>query len=304
MSERVPVPVPATLDGERIDRAVALLTGWSRADVQELLARDAIVVDGRPVGKSHRLVAGTVIELLDEPAVDAPPAGDPDVAVDVRYADDDAIVIAKPAGLVVHSGAGHPDGTLVNGLLARYPEIASVGDETRPGIVHRLDRDTSGLMVVARSQRAYDSLVEQIAMHTTERRYVALAWGTMSSPRGVIDAPIGRSTARRTRMAVRESGKAARTEYEVRTAYVDPECALLDCRLETGRTHQIRVHLSAIGHPIVGDATYGGARDSIRLDRPFLHAADLEFDQPSTGERLSFDDPLPAELAAVLELLA
>jgi 23S rRNA pseudouridine1911/1915/1917 synthase len=297
------IPVPPTLEGERVDRAVALLTGWSRADVQALLARDAIVIDGRPVGKSHRLVVGTVIELLDVPAVGARPEGDAGVAVDVRYADDDVIVLAKPAGLVVHSGAGHTDGTLVNGLLARFPEIASVGDELRPGIVHRLDRDTSGLLVAARSARAYESLVQQISTRTVERRYVALAWGALSSPRGVIDAPIGRSTARRTRMAVRESGKAARTEYEVRIAYDEPVCALLDCRLETGRTHQIRVHLSAIGHPIVGDATYGGARETIELDRPFLHAALLAFDQPTTGERLTFDDPLPPELAAVLRTL-
>jgi 23S rRNA pseudouridine1911/1915/1917 synthase len=299
-----PIPVPPTLDGERIDRAVALLTGWSRADVQVLLARDAIVVDGRPVGKSHRLVVGTVIEVLDDPAVDMPPVGDAMVAVDVRYADDDVVVIAKPAGLVVHSGAGHADGTLVNGLLARYPEMAVVGDPLRPGIVHRLDRDTSGLLVVARTPHAYEHLVHEISARRVERRYVALAWGALSSPRGVIDAPIGRSTARRTRMAVRETGKEARTEYEVRTAFHTPVCALLDCRLETGRTHQIRVHLSAIGHPIVGDATYGGARETIKLDRPFLHAARLAFDQPATGERLEFDDPLPAELAKVLDRLA
>ena len=301
MSE--PIVVPPTLDGERVDRAIALITGWSRADVQALLARDAIEVDGGPVGKSHKLSEGAVIELLAEPAIGAPPVGDESIAVDVRYADDDVIVISKPPGLVVHSGAGHADGTLVNGLLARFPEIVVVGDELRPGIVHRLDRDTSGLMVVARSPLAYDSLVEQISTRTVERRYVALAWGALSSPRGVIDAPIGRSTARRTRMAVRETGKAARTEYEVRVAYHDPVCALLDCRLETGRTHQIRVHLSAIGHPIVGDATYGGSREAIPLDRPFLHAAKLEFDQPSTGERLRFEDPLPPELAAILERL-
>jgi 23S rRNA pseudouridine1911/1915/1917 synthase len=136
-----------------------------------------------------------------------------------------------------------------------------------------------------------------------DRRYVALVWGTMESPRGIVDAPIGRSTARRTRMAVRESGKAARTAYEVRTRFAEPVCAVLDCRLETGRTHQIRVHLSAIGHPIVGDATYGGARDAIRLDRPFLHASELAFDQPASGERLAFTDPLPPELAAVLDRL-
>lgn len=292
--------VPGVLAGERVDRAVALLTGWSRADVQVLLARAAIVIDGHAVSKSHKLVEGSVIEVLEEPAVGAPPEPDPDVAIDVRYADDDVIVVVKPDGLVVHPGAGHPDGTLVNGVLARFPDVASIGDPYRPGIVHRLDRDTSGLLVVARSPRAYDSLIEQISTRSVDRRYVALVWGALSSPRGVIDAPIGRSTARRTRMAVRESGKTARTEYEVRTTYVDPECSLLDCRLETGRTHQIRVHLSAIGHPVVGDATYGGSRVSITLDRPFLHAAHLAFDHPVTGERLAFDDPLPPELEAVL----
>jgi 23S rRNA pseudouridine1911/1915/1917 synthase len=297
------IAVPATLEGERVDRAVALLTGWSRADVQALLARDAIVIDGRPVGKSHRLVVGTVIEVLEGPAAAAVPEGDAGIVVDVRYTDDDVIVVAKPAGLVMHAGAGHPDGTLVNGLLARFPEIASVGDELRPGIVHRLDRDTSGLLVAAKSAHAYDSLVGQLATRRVERRYVALVWGALSSPRGVIDAPIGRSTARRTRMAVRASGKEARTEYEVRHTYDQPVCSLLDCRLETGRTHQIRVHLAAIGHPIVGDATYGGARETINLDRPFLHAGWLAFDQPTNGERLSFTDPLPAELADVLDTL-
>jgi 23S rRNA pseudouridine1911/1915/1917 synthase len=295
-----PLVVPAVLAGERVDRAVALLTGWSRADVQELLGRAAIVIDGEAVSKSHKLVEGTVIEVLEEPAVGAPPEADASVAIDVRYADDDVIVVAKPDGLVVHPGAGHAHGTMVNGLLAQFPDLAAIGDPYRPGIVHRLDRDTSGLLVVARSARAYDSLVEQISSRTVDRRYVALVWGHLSSPRGIIDAPIGRSTARRTRMAVRESGKVARTEYEVRTVFVEPECSLLDCRLETGRTHQIRVHVSAIGHPIVGDATYGGSRVSIKLDRPFLHAAHLGFDHPVTGERIVFDDPLPAALEAVL----
>jgi 23S rRNA pseudouridine1911/1915/1917 synthase len=291
------------LAGERVDRAVALLTGWSRADVQVLLGRGAIVIDGQAVSKSHKLVEGSVIEVLEEPAVGAPPEAEAAVEIDVRYADDDVIVVAKPAGLVVHPGAGHAGGTLVNGLLARFPDVAANGDPYRPGLVHRLDRDTSGLLVVARSVRAYDSLVEQISTRSVDRRYVALVWGRLSSPRGVIDAPIGRSTARRTRMAVRESGKVARTEYEVRSVYVEPECSLLDCRLETGRTHQIRVHLSAIGHPVVGDATYGGSRVSIRLDRPFLHATHLAFDHPATGERLAFDDPLPTTLAGVLDHL-
>ena len=292
MSE--PIVVPGVLAGERVDRAVALLTGWSRADVQALLARGAIVIDGQAVSKSHKLVEGSVVELLEEPAVGAPPAPEPGVAIDVRHADDDVIVVAKPAGLVVHPGAGHPGGTLVNGLLARFPDVASIGDPYRPGIVHRLDRDTSGLLVVARSQLAYDSLVEQISTRTVDRRYVALVWGTLSSPRDVIDAPIGRSTARRTRMAVRESGKIARTEYEVRTVFVDPVCSLLDCRLETGRTHQIRIHLAHVGHAIVGDKLYGGDEDlylalvedrlteeqwhRLILRNQALHAARVRFD--------------------------
>jgi 23S rRNA pseudouridine1911/1915/1917 synthase len=232
------------------------------------------------------------------------PGPDPDVEVDVRYADDEVIVVVKPAGLVVHPGAGHAEGTLVNGLLARYGDIAEVGDPMRPGIVHRLDRDTSGLLVVARSARAYDDLVAQLAARTVERRYRALVWGTLASPRGLIDAPIGRSEARRTRMAVREAGKPARTEYEVRATFERPVCSELECRLETGRTHQIRVHLAAIGHPVVGDATYGGARDQLPLTRPFLHAASLAFDHPGTGERLRFEDPLPVELQATLDALA
>jgi 23S rRNA pseudouridine1911/1915/1917 synthase len=231
------------------------------------------------------------------------PAGPEPVPVDVRHADDDVIVVVKPAGLVVHPGAGHAHGTLVQGLLARFPELAEVGDAARPGIVQRLDRDTSGLLVVARSSRAYEALVAQLGQRSVERRYLALVWGLPSAARGVIDAPIGRSPRRRTRMAVRDAGKEARTAYEVRDAYPDRGVALLECRLETGRTHQIRVHLAAIGHPVVGDAAYGGRRSSIAIERPFLHASALEFTHPGSNERMRFEDPLPPDLAAALESL-
>jgi 23S rRNA pseudouridine1911/1915/1917 synthase len=170
--------------------------------------------------------------------------------------------------------------------------------------VHRLDRDTSGLLVVARTSRAYDALVAQLAAREVERIYLALVWGRLASPRGVIDAPIGRSESRRTRMAVRDAGKEAQTEYEVQQRYDAPVCSLLECRLHTGRTHQIRVHLNAIGHPVVGDATYGGARQSLPLARPFLHATALSFAHPVTGAPLMFHDPLPPELEAVLESLS
>jgi 23S rRNA pseudouridine1911/1915/1917 synthase len=270
--------------------------------VARLIDEGAVLVGGRAVPKSHRLEAGSVVELLSEPAVAQPPGPEP-VPVDVRFADEDVVVVSKPPGLVVHPGAGHAGGTLVNGLLERFPDLAAVGDPARPGIVHRLDRDTSGLMIVARSQRAYDALVDALARHAIERRYLALVWGHLDSPRGVIDAPIGRSPTRRTRMAVRDEGRAARTGYEVQREYETPAVSLLECRLETGRTHQVRVHLSAIEHPVVGDAAYRGDRPSLRPGRPFLHAHRLELDHPVTGERLAFDDPLPPDLTTVLASL-
>jgi 23S rRNA pseudouridine1911/1915/1917 synthase len=262
-----------------------------------------VLVDGRRVRKNHRLHCDDVVELLAEPEVPGLPEPDATIPVDVRYEDADVVVLAKPAGLVVHPGAGHPDRTLVNGLLARYPELAAVGDPARPGIVHRLDRDTSGLLVVARSPRAYESLAAMMAGHEVERRYTALVWGRPVAPRGVVDAPIGRSIRRRTRMAVREGGRGARTGYEVVAEYRDPTVTLLECRLETGRTHQIRVHLQAIGHPIVGDAVYGGARPGLALDRPFLHAGGLALVHPVTGELLEVEEELPADLTAVLARL-
>ena len=298
-----PLTVPAALDGDRVDRAIAFLTGWPRAAVQDLVDSGAVLVDGRVVSKSYRLHEGSVVEVLEEPPLESDfrPEPDPAIVVEVRFADDDVAVVEKPAGLVVHPGAGHASGTLVNGLLARFPGIVAVGDPLRPGIVHRLDRDTSGLLAVALSARGYDSLVGQLSQRTVERVYKALVWGRPASPRGMIDAPIGRSGARRTRMAVRSAGKQARTEYQVVETFERPVCSLLECTLETGRTHQIRVHLSAIGHPVVGDGTYGGSRDQIALARPFLHAAVLGFDDPGTGERLRFEDGLPPELQAVLD---
>jgi 23S rRNA pseudouridine1911/1915/1917 synthase len=296
--------VPEALAGERLDRAVALLTGWSRREVQELVGEGAVLVDGARVAKSHRLDAGSVIELRGAPAVAGRPLGEPDLEVVVRHEDPDLVVVAKPAGLVVHPGAGHPDGTLVNGLLARYPEIAEVGDPARPGIVHRLDRDTSGLMVVARTQPAYDGLVAMLAARDVERRYEALVWGVPEAARGVVDAPIGRSVRQPTRMAVREGGRPARTAYEVVATYAEPALARLECRLETGRTHQIRVHLQAIGHPVVGDPVYGGRRDSAPLDRPFLHAGRLAFVHPVSGREVEVEEPLAPELVALLDRLA
>jgi 23S rRNA pseudouridine1911/1915/1917 synthase len=294
---------PESLAGERVDRAIALLTGWSRADVQALVEHGDVLVGGRPVAKSRRLNAGDEIEITAEPVAPGPPEPEA-MPLDVRYEDDDLAVLVKPAGLVVHPGSGHEHGTLVSGLLHRYPDIASVGDPARPGIVHRLDRDTSGLLLVARSARAYEALVAALSVRAIDRRYLALAWGRFEHRRGAVDAPIGRSSQRRTRMAVRDEGRDARTSYVVLEEYDDPVVTLLECQLETGRTHQIRVHLSAISHPVVGDALYGGKRPGLKLDRPFLHAWRLALPHPVSGDALEFEDPLPPELEQVRARLA
>jgi 23S rRNA pseudouridine1911/1915/1917 synthase len=217
------------------------------------------------------------------------------------FEDEDIVVVDKPAGLVVHPGAGNPGATLVNGLLHRYGSLADVGDPVRPGIVHRLDAGSSGLLVVARAEPAARRLAEQFAAHTAARRYDAVVWGHPDAAHGIVDAPIGRDPADPLRMAVVVDGKPARTEYEVTDRFDAPAAlARLTCRLQTGRTHQIRVHLGAIGHPLVGDPTYGERRPTLGLSRPFLHAAELAFDHPTTGERMHFASPLPVDLATFL----
>ncbi len=215
--------IPAALDGERLDRVVAMLTGLSRSEASALVAAGEVRVNGQPVtSRTHRLVEGDELELEVPATVVAPLDADASVAFGTVYADADLVVIDKPAGLVVHPGAGTPDGTLVNGLLVEYPEIATVGEAGRPGIVHRLDRGTSGLLVVARSTAAYEGLVAALTRHDVERGYIALAWGTFDAKAGMIDAPIGRSPRAPTKMAVSARGKPARTRYEVRNEYHEP----------------------------------------------------------------------------------
>ncbi len=298
--------VPSAMAGERLDRVVAMVTGVSRSAAAGLVAAGAVRVDGEvAAGRAGRLEAGATVEveLSDAPAT-AGPAADPAVAVVVVHADTDVVVVDKPAGLVVHPGAGNTEGTLAAGLLARYPEVAAVGQPGRPGIVHRLDKQTSGLLAVARSTAGYDGLVAQLAARQVGREYLALVWGRPEAPAGMVDAPIGRSTREPTRMAVSARGREARTRYQVERAYSGPEeVSLLRCRLETGRTHQIRVHLAAIGHPVVGDRRYGGHRQGLPVPRPFLHAARLSFTHPVTEEPLEFTSPLPADLTSVLAAL-
>ena len=304
--------VPAALDGERVDRAVALLTGLARSDVADLVRAGGVRVAGKPVGtRSRRVKAGDVLEV-DLPSPSAPaPAGDARVTVTVVYADNQVIVVDKAAGMIVHPGAGHPDGTLVHGLLAAFPDLAGLGQPgaiDRPGIVHRLDKGTSGLLVVARTDAARRDLTAQLAARTVDRRYAALVWGRVEAAEGLIDAPLGRAEGDPTRVAVRAGGRQARTRYLVERRFQHPvDLTLLECRLETGRTHQVRVHLAAIGHPLVGDPRYGrgpaaGHRGGAvgTFGRPWLHARQLSFDHPSSRERLTFTSPLPADLETLL----
>jgi 23S rRNA pseudouridine1911/1915/1917 synthase len=295
--------VPRALDGQRLDRVVAMISGCSRSDAAALVDAGDVTIGGRAVTtRSHRVAEGDELEVATaDRSAEVVLAPDPTVDVPLVYEDPDLLVVDKPAGLVVHPGAGQHSGTLVHGLLARYPEIRAVGEPDRPGIVHRLDKGTSGLLLVARSQPAYEALVAMLAARGVERRYRVLVWGAVGSPTGMVDAPIGRSARDRTRMAVTLTGKDARTRYEVVRGFTDPVAVTeLRCKLETGRTHQIRVHMASIGHPVVGDTRYGGRRASLPSPRPWLHAEHLALEHPVTGEPLAFDSPLPADLAAVL----
>lgn len=300
---RVREVVPPAMAGVRLDRGVSMLADLPRARAARLIADGIVAVNGVPTtSRSRRLEDGDVVELERPEDPDAGLEADAGVHVEVVYEDDQLIVVSKPSGVAVHPGAGLSQGTLVQGLLARYPELAAVGESERPGIVHRLDRGTSGLLVVARTQEAYRSLVDQLANRTAGREYDALVRGEIGEDAGLVDAPIARSRREPTRMAVSSDGREARTRFEVVARFAQPEPATrVRCTLETGRTHQVRVHLAAIGHPVMGDEKYGGARPGLAGERMFLHACSLDLDRPVTGERLRFTSELPADLLGVLE---
>ncbi len=298
--------VPSALAGERLDRAVALMTGLSRSAVRKMIQENGVVCDGSLIFSPTRRVAeGESIEvkvadpkLIDDIHLEA----NENINFDVVYVDDYLIIVNKPVGLVVHPAPGHAQDTLVNGLVARFPDIRGVGQPERPGIIHRLDRDTSGLLVVARTQDSYDHLVEQLAERTMGRIYLTITSGIADAPTGTIDAPIGRSRRARTRMSVSAEGRDARTHYETLETWHEPVVAsLVRCTLDTGRTHQIRVHLSFIGHPVLGDKLYG-FRKSIFSKNAELHATKLSFNHPNSGEWLSFEEPPPEDFQLALQL--
>lgn len=293
--------------GQRLD--VFLSKNWvqseSRSDIQRTIKAGNVSIDGRVASRvSVKVSDGQVIRLtiVIQPAENYITASD--IPLDVIYEDADIAIIDKPAGMTIHPGTGHVDDTLANAAVYRWPRVVSIGEPDRPGIVHRLDRDTSGLMIVALGERAYERLTEMIQNREISRIYTALVHGVPKSREGVVDAPIGRDPHHRTRQAIDESGRPSRTHYQV--DYEIGDFAYLEVRLETGRMHQIRVHLEAIGHAVVGDQTYGKRSSSAikNLNRQFLHASRLEFNHPVTSEPLSFKSELPKDLQAVLASLA
>jgi 23S rRNA pseudouridine1911/1915/1917 synthase len=304
--EVISAEVPALLAGVRLDRGVAMMANVSRARATDLIAAGRVQLDGQTatVGRRPLRVGETLAVALPRSDPDRMVA-EPGVRFDVVYADEEIVVVDKPAGLVVHPGAGHNEGTLVGGLLASFPDLSAlvssgVCPADRPGIVQRLDKGTSGLLAVARTAQAYRALVRQLATRAMERRYLALVTGLVREDRGAVEAPIGRSNRQPTKMAVTARGKPARTQYRVLDR-IDQRATLLEAALQSGRTHQIRVHMAAIGHPVVGDSRYGTGDRHLPSGRFFLHAAGLALDHPTTGMRLRFDSALPDDLRAYLD---
>ena len=295
--------------GQRLDRFLASVLTHSRSQIQRLIEDGRVQVAGRP-GKSNQTVKVGQVVTVDVPeptpvSFDAEP-----LPLSIVYEDSDLVVVDKPAGMVVHPAAGHPGGTLVNALLHHITDLSGVGGEKRPGIVHRLDRGTSGLMVVAKHDTSHDELARQFHDREVEKEYVALVWGTVHAGRR-IDAPIGRDPVDRKKMSARARRSRAAVTRIVGAEHFGRALTLARVAIHTGRTHQIRVHLSAIGHPVVGDSVYGGVHRRVpgdlravsRLDRPFLHAARLAFTHPADGRRLEFTSELPDDLQRVLDAL-
>jgi len=317
-------PVTEVLEGERLDRALSLLLEEvSRARLAQWIKAGHVRVDsptGGHIKGAHKGLKPS-LKLKREWVIHCEPPPDPtptlapqEVPFEVVYHDEDLAVVYKPAGVVVHPGAGQPDQTLVNGLLKRFGKLSPVGHPTRPGVIHRLDRDTSGLLMVALTERAHHPLVEQLAERTVERRYLALAWRPPVERSGVIETPYGRASNHRIKFTGRGGAKRALTRWRILEDF--ERCALFELKLETGRTHQIRVHLSEMGSPLLADSLYGGRQrvDSsptlktlgweLGMKRHALHATSLAFTHPISGERLSFERPLPEDMQGCLDALS
>ena len=307
----VVIEVTEDADGVRLDRfLVSILAGHSRSQIQRLIEEGLVRVNDRPSKANQAVKTGQSIQVtLPEPvSTDVAPE---DIPLTIVYDDPDLVVVDKPAGMVVHPAAGHERGTLVNALLHHLTDLSGIGGEQRPGIVHRLDRGTSGLMVVAKNDTSHQELARQFHDREVEKEYIALVWGLVQAGRR-IDLPIGRDPVNRQKMSARSRRSREAVTRIVRADRVAPGVTLARLAIHTGRTHQIRVHLSAIGHPVVGDAVYGGIHRRVpgdlravqHLDRPFLHAARLAFTHPADGRRMVFESELPEDLQKILDELA
>ncbi|MCL6588026.1 MAG: RluA family pseudouridine synthase [Anoxybacillus sp.] len=287
-------------DRERIDKVIAALNEeWSRSQVQHWLKDGLVTVNGKAVKANYKCSTGDEVTItLPEPEpLDVEPE---EMNLDIYYEDADVLVVNKPRGMVVHPAPGHMRGTLVNGLLAHCKDLSGINGVLRPGIVHRIDKDTSGLLMVAKNDMAHESLVNQLVQKTVTRKYKAIVHGVIPHDYGTVDAPIGRDKHDRQSMAVVEDGKEAVTHFRVLERFSD--YTFIECQLETGRTHQIRVHMKYIGYPLAGDPKYG-PKKTLPIDGQALHAGVLGFVHPRTGEYLEFEAPLPSEFEQLLDSL-
>jgi len=305
---RISLTVADESDGVRLDRfLVSVLADQSRSQLQRLIKEAHVLVDGRAAKPNLPVKAGQAVTVDIPDATDSAVTPEP-LDLPIVYQDSDLVVVDKPAGMVVHPAAGHDTGTLVNALLHHVTDLSGIGGEKRPGIVHRLDRGTSGLMVVAKNDASHVELARQFHDREVEKEYIALVWGVVQAGRR-IDEPIGRDPANRKKMSAKARRSREAVTRIVRAEHLNPAVTLARIAIHTGRTHQIRVHLSAIGHPVVGDPLYGGVRRRVpgdlrpvmRLERPFLHAARLVFKHPADGRRMEFTSELPDDLQRVLD---
>ena len=300
MSEVVQVTVAAEQKNERIDKFVTGINNeWSRSQVQQWIKDDVVTVNGKAVKVNYKVKEEDEITVtIPEPeALDIQPE---DLNLEIYYEDADVLVVNKPRGMVVHPAPGHTSGTLVNGLMHHCTDLSGINGVMRPGIVHRIDKDTSGLLMVAKNDMAHESLVNQLVAKTVTRRYKAIVHGVIPHDKGTIDAPIARDKKERQSMTVDENGKNAVTHFQVLERFKD--FTLVECRLETGRTHQIRVHMKYIGYPLAGDPKYG-PKKTLDMNGQALHAGILGFDHPRTGEYIQFEAPIPEVFEDALNIL-
>ncbi|MFS0574328.1 RluA family pseudouridine synthase [Sporosarcina sp. 179-K 3D1 HS] len=297
---KIEIEITAEQKGARIDKALSdLQPEWSRTQIQQWLKNGLVLVGDKPVKPNYKVSPGEIV-MVDEPEPEVLDVIAEDLNLDIVYEDQDVLVVNKPRGMVVHPAPGHMNGTVVNGLMYHCTDLSGINGVLRPGIVHRIDKDTSGLLMVAKNDQAHVSLVNQLVEKTVTRVYTALVHGHIAHDNGTIDAPIGRDQRDRQSMAIVDKGKHAVTHFKVLERFGD--YTLVECRLETGRTHQIRVHMKYIGYPLVGDPKYG-PKKTIDFGGQVLHAGTLGFIHPSTEEYLEFTTPLPEDFQQLLDEL-